>query len=154
MPGRDNFIRRECQTPHLWQLKRYFLDNQESFWDFVTTFEGDKRPRIIHLVTGQILTNEYHITHQQNSMSGCTISVKSAPSVPIKLKKGEYFMCSNDNLRATSGFEVYSAGSDKLYSIFFETDVSSPINRFSFKYPKSNLRSGSVKRIYEYFRFL
>jgi hypothetical protein len=142
IPGNDDFVQRACRWQMRWYLLRWFRKVEARVWEFVTAHYGRRRPQKIFLVTGQTLTNEYWISHQEQRSVGCEVFIGGEAGIPNIIEGHTYWGYGIGRVRASRGFEIEGRrsndGTERLHSIFFQTEYSSsPINRFGRLKPNS-----------------
>lgn len=72
IPGHDTLLHRVCPDRHWWRLLEWFSAIEGRAWEAASAaWAGPRRPDKILLVTGQTLTAEYAICHQEHEQSGC-----------------------------------------------------------------------------------
>jgi hypothetical protein len=124
-----------------WSLVRWFRQAEASVWEFVTAYYGRDRPKKIFLVTGQTLTTDYSISHQECTSVGCEVSLGGGVGIPNIIEGRTYWGYEIGKVRASLGFEISARRSEEspeqLHSIFFETETSRPMNRFRRLKPNS-----------------
>jgi hypothetical protein len=84
VPGHDELLRRHCQGRYNQQLRAWFKLVELRAWKLVKALY-DKSPSTIFLVTGQTLTSEYAISHQEEGTSGCEVIVEAKVGIPTVL---------------------------------------------------------------------
>lgn len=149
--GDDGLVQRACRRGMRWQLLRWFISVEARVWEFVTAHYGCHRPNKIFLVTGQTLTTEYWISHQEHLSMGCEVSIEGETGITNIIDGKTYWGNGLRRVRASFGFEVSSQrnndGEERLHSIFFDTESSFPINRF--RSLKSNSkRARHIEKVY------
>ena len=152
VPGDDDLVRRACRRRMRWELLRWFRSVEVLVWEFVTAHYGRRRPSKIFLVTGQTLTTEYWISHQEHQSMGCEVYIEGEVGIPDIVEGQTYWGYGLGRVRASLGFEVSAGkandGEERLYSIFFDTEASWPINRF--RALKSNSeRAHRIEKMYQ-----
>jgi hypothetical protein len=127
-----------------WPLVHWFRKVEARVWEFVTAYYGHQRPKRIFLVTGQTMTPEYWISHQEKRSTGCEVSIGGEVGIPNIVEGHTYWGYDIGRVRDFRGFEISArksntrAGTDQLHSIFFNTESSSaPMNRFGRLKPNS-----------------
>jgi len=160
IPSNEPLIHRVCPDQHWWNLLAWFSAIEGRAWEAAcAAWSGSGRPDKIFLVTGQTLTSEYSICHQEQEQSGCETIIKTSVSLPSVVDGGVYLGTRCEQVSASTGFEISSrvqVGNERssdvlLHSIFFETTESSPINRFLFERPCLLTRVTSMYRYLEYY---
>jgi hypothetical protein len=89
-----------------------------------------QRPSKIFLVTGQTLTDEFYISHQENEGSGCEIIVKPCLGIPETINARPVLGYNVEKVSASVGFEVVAKkgqAASTLYSVYLEEYKSSLI---------------------------
>jgi len=136
-----------------WFLERWFRDIEARVWGYVTAYYGNLRPKRIFLVTGQTLTTEYWISHQETASVGCEVSIRGGIGVPNVIEGHIYWGEDIGNVRASLGFEIYARRKEdrpeQLHSIFFETVSSAPTIRFR-RLKQNSPRSCEIESIHRY----
>ena len=153
IPGDHDFIQRECRRHLRWYLVRWFRKVEARVWEFVTAYYGRQRPKRVFLVTGQTLTQEYSISHQQRHSTGCEVYLGGGFGIPNIIEGHTYWGYEIGRVQASLGFEISARRSEErpqqLHSIFFETESSGgPMNRFLRLKPRSR-QSRQIERMYQ-----
>jgi hypothetical protein len=134
VPGADGLVQRTCRRTPRWDLLRWFRKVEALAWEIVTAHYGRRRTKKIFLVTGQTLTSEYWISHQERHSMGCEVSIEGGAGIPRIVEGQAYWGYGLGRVKASFGFEISARkindGVERLHSIFFETEPSCPINRF------------------------
>jgi hypothetical protein len=136
IPGQGPLLHRACVDQQEWYLLEWFATNEVRAWEAVNAMPyGTKRPEKIFLVTGQTLTSEYNISHQEHTCTGCEIAVEASAEI-LSLANAKLFMGSAcQKVSACFGFEVAARKSGAedaapCYSVYLEQYESFPMKRF------------------------
>ena len=132
LPGQDALKRRACLGTHSVELLDWFLQVETEAWGWVKSHFPQNRPKKIFLVTGQTLTNEFSISHLENSSESCEITVAADVAIPSVVEGGIFVGRDSERIVASRGFQnvVPKAPQNEdsgLYSIFLEVENSGPI---------------------------
>ena len=104
IPGRDPLLRRASIDHQDWLLVEWFSTVEALAWIAVEVRFASSRPDRIFLVTGQTLTLEYAITHQEQEYSACEASVETTAGVPSVVEANVFLGHSLHNASASVGF--------------------------------------------------
>lgn len=136
VPGQGPLTQRACLAQNWWDLLAWFSKIEARVWVAVNAYLGEDRPDSIFLITGQTLTGEYSISHQETLATSCKIHVEGHVDLQSMIKARTFYGYDLEKVKASSGFEHSVRGSShdqsRLYSIYFETIESSPMRRFTF----------------------
>ena len=135
IPSQDPLLHRACVDQQKWYLLEWFATNESCAWEVVNAMYPTNRPEKIFLVTGQTLTSEYDISHQEHTATGCEIAVEASAEI-LPLINARIFMGNAcEKASACFGFEVVARRSSEevttpCYSVFLERYESAPMKRF------------------------
>lgn len=151
IPGQDPLQHRACLNRYDWDLLQWFGDIEAAAWEAVTARCGARRPDKIFLVKGQTLSSEYWICHQERNERFCEATVETSTSLPSALEGGVLLGTGFHRVTASTGFEISppiptGAPNPPLYSVYFETEDSFPINLFKFRGPRLQKRLSVMHR--------
>src|SRR5437764_1129584 len=76
VPGHGELAYRACLGRQKSYILKWFGYVEARAWMYVNTFFRDARPKRIFLVTGQTLTDEYYIYHQETEEAHCDIELQ------------------------------------------------------------------------------
>jgi hypothetical protein len=115
---------------HAQELLVWFSAVEERAWAWVNA-TAYRRPTCIFLVTGQILTDEYAISHQQSGSLTCSVSVGANVEVPNVISSDVLLGTAFKKVEVGPGFQLRMEKSpnDVLHSIFLKVRESKPISR-------------------------
>jgi hypothetical protein len=136
VPGQRELRYRAClgrQKPHLLE---WFSSVEARAWKYVNTFFPEQRPKMIFLVTGQTLTDEYYIYHQETDESHCDVALEPRFGVPQVLNVNAILGYQFERVSASMGFNVVmppSQTNPMLYSVYFELFESKPMTHLRFE---------------------
>jgi hypothetical protein len=145
---------RTCRRNIKWLLAYWFIRVEARVWEFVTAHYGRLRPKRIFLVTGQTMTSEYSISHQEQRSVDCEVYIEGEAGIPSLIEGRAYWGYEIGRVSASRGFEISARrslrdGTEQLHSIFFNTELpSAPLNRFKKLIPNSS-RLRKVQRMYK-----
>ena len=146
MPGPDPLLHRACIDEQEWYLLEWFSTVVDNAWEAINAAYSTCRPEKIFLVTGQTLTSEYSISHQEQNSIGCEINVNVESGIPSLVDAHAFLSNGCTTATASFGFEVMKRKLDgetsvPCYSIYFETYESFPSKRFQNPNLSSRLRT-------------
>ena len=133
VPGQDDLLRRHCQGMYKQQLRIWFKQVEFRAWKLVKALY-DTAPSTIFLVTGQTLTTEYAICHQEEAGRSCEVVIEGNVDVPSILGTKCLVGYSFDRATVSTGFDVVQkkeAEDCDWYSVFLEVVYSRPMRRLA-----------------------
>jgi hypothetical protein len=138
IPSQRPLLHRACLDREEWYLLEWFSVNEIRAWEAVNTAYRTNRPEKIFLVTGQTLTSEYAISHQEHSSNGCEILVEGGAEISSLVDARLFMGYDYQRVYASCGFEIMARNSsanddEPRYSVYIEKYESFPIKRFSGK---------------------
>ena len=109
------------------ELETWFAAVEAKAWAYVNA-SSNTRPSNIFLVTGQILTTEYAISHQDRGSSTCEVYIDANAEVPSLVKSHVLTGYGFQKVSASVGFQVAMKKLDDndFHSIFLKVFKSSP----------------------------
>jgi len=134
IPGEGPILHKDCTGTRRWELLDWFASVEARFWQLVKTRFKKRQPKSIFLVTGQTLTSNYKITHQQTTSTGCELRIEYDPGHPVAFKS--HVLSHNLHLgygyRSVSGlqgFEITKTDYDikAMSSVFLEVVESQTV---------------------------
>lgn len=151
IPGQGPLLHRACIDQHEWYLLEWFATNEARAWEVVNATYPTNRPEKIFLVTGQTLTSEYAISHQERVHEGCQVSVEAVAEIPSVTNTKVFLGHGYQKVSASFGFEVVERKSEQsppCYSVYLEQHESSPMKRF-----QKRTLSSRLEKMYKYRSF-
>jgi len=126
VPSQEPLKQRVCLGPRAQELEAWFGAVEAKAWAYVNA-ANQVRPEKIFLVTSQILTSEYFITHHSSGSSTCNIEVAVNSEMPplgqAKVLTG--YEC--ESVKPSAGFQlVKKKCGNEMHSIFFKVYESRP----------------------------
>ena len=137
IPGEKPLTRQTCLDQQKEKLITWFSAVEVLAWEWVNATYPKARPDTIFLVTGQTLTDEYDITHQEKAHSRCEVLLERDPN--IESPEIEVLGYKFHTATGFFGFETRrrksptDTGKSRLYSVFLEIHESKPIKRIRFE---------------------
>jgi hypothetical protein len=134
IPGQGALSYRACVEHEKARLICWFAQVEIRAWEWVNALyrDSDSRPNKIFLVTGQTLTPEFDIAHQEDHAMDCEILVEPKVGVPKIIEAHAILGYQFRKVSASLGFRSSGpASSDQpvLYSVFIETFDSKVLKR-------------------------
>lgn len=116
-------------------LQVWFKHVEFRAWKWVKALY-DSPPSSIFLVTGQILTPEYAISHQEEGSSACEVVVEAKVGIPQMVDINLSVGYALGKVTVSSGFDVIKKKEgdkedEELYSIFLDIVPSRPMRRLA-----------------------
>jgi hypothetical protein len=137
IPGQGPLTYRTCREEQKRNLIAWFTAVEILAWEWIYATFPDERPDKIFLVTGQTLTDEFDITHQEKAHSKCEVILETTHDISLDAQEMEGLGYKFDRASAFFGFEVSRRAdpkdkTSKLHSVFLELHDSKPIKRIRF----------------------
>jgi hypothetical protein len=130
VPGQNPLLHRCCLDEQYFELIDWFSAVETQAWAAVNAYFGHQRPKEIFLVTGQILTSEYHIAHAQGSLSECEVNIEGVSGSTFIAHENTLMGNRFKSAEAIGGFEnkaPVSASAHAAYSVLLQLFRSYPI---------------------------
>jgi hypothetical protein len=118
-------------------------------WRKVDTYFPSSRPQNIFIVTGQLLTNEFCISHKEYGSDPCEVKIKTQTKLPDSVDPDVILSYGLKDVVGSIGFEQVfrkEINDSNEYSIVLEVFNSPRIQQFR---PKGALR----ERVEHYYRY-
>ena len=128
IPGQGELVHRACVEEQKAYLRTWFAVVEARAWKWANTF-GNARPNRIFLITGQTLTNEWAIAHQQNESTDCEILLEPSSGIPQLFEINGHLGYRYSSASASIGFNEYRPSSTtltSLHSVYLEIIESFP----------------------------
>ena len=133
IPAQGPLSSRACMEREKARLILWFAKVEVRAWEWVNAVFRDPRPDKIFLVTGQTLTPEFTIAHQQERASVCEILLEPQVGIPDIVEAKGVLGYQFQNVSASLGFKFSPPSVIEndaiLYSIFIEIFSSKVIRR-------------------------
>lgn len=137
IPGQGPLSSRACMEREKARLIVWFATVEVRAWEWVNAVFRNPRPDKIFLITGQTLTSEFAIAHQQERASECEILLEPRVGIPKIVEAKGILGYQFQNVSASLGFKfsppAATEGSPILYSVFIEIFGSKVIRRIHFE---------------------
>ena len=149
VPGQNPLLYRCCLDEQYYELIDWFSAIETNAWAAINAYFGHQRPKEIFLVTGQILTSEYHITHTQDAISECEVHIEGNSGSTLITQENTLLGNRIKAVSANGGFEnraPVSASAHAAYSVFLQLYRSHPI------LPIRKTLTPRLEEIYKYVR--
>src|SRR5437773_10102892 len=134
VPGQDDLLRRHCQGMYKQELRTWFKLVEFRVWKWVKALYHTP-PSSIFLVTGQILTPEYAISHLEEGTRTCEVVVEAKVGVPSIIDTKCLVGYAFERESISAGFDIVNKKKDDedgvLYSVFLEVVRSQPMRRLA-----------------------
>ena len=136
VPSQDTLEHRVAKEERHFDLLDWFQAVQLDVWKRVDSYFPESKPEGLFLVTGQLLTSEFCISHKEYGASTCEVILNLVRDPPPILSPQEILSYGCDRVVGLTGFEQVlkkEEGDTRKYSIFLETFYSPRIHQFEFK---------------------
>lgn len=136
IPGNGPLSYRACLEDEKAKLICWFANIEVRAWEWVNAVFNNPRPGKIFLVTGQTLTPEYNIAHQDEQASDCEILLEPSIGIGEVVKGSAMLGYQLHRVSASLGFRSFSSqtiGQTILHSVFIEIFESKVIRRLRFE---------------------
>ena len=150
VPGQGPLRHRAATGERFFNLLDWFLAVEAFAWKKVRAYFLGQTPSKIFIVTGQILTKEYFISHKRYGMTACEVELEGYGDLPTWINTAEIKEIVGQGVRRVvplSGFEQVRRSSPtdtREYSIILEVRESAPTQWFR---PSSKTRILSLYRL-------
>jgi hypothetical protein len=127
VPGDEPLQRRICLGAREQELEIWFAQVEAWAWAYVNAC-CDTRPDEIFLVTGQTLTNQYSICHQEQQSLNCEVHIEGDLNVPDVVNTNLLTGFGLTRVSASTGFQTMMdrSGEGRSHSIFLNVSKSKP----------------------------
>ena len=106
IPGQGPLSARACIERQRARLLVWFATVEVRAWEWVNAVYHDSRPDNIFLVTGQTLTPEFAIAHQQERAVDCEVLLAPQVGIPEIVEAKGVLGYQFQNVSASLGFKV------------------------------------------------
>lgn len=123
IPGQDSLLHRACLERQRAYLLEWFGKIEGRAWMYANKIFSRTKPKCLFLVTGQTLTNEYYICHEENESSKCEVVLTSKAGVIGALDASANLGYQFERASFSFGYtycKPASEGESILYSVYFE----------------------------------
>lgn len=136
IPGQGPLKHRAAIGERFFNLLDWFVAVEAFAWKKVRAYFLGQIPSKIFIVTGQILTKEYFISHKHYGMTACEVELESDSDLPTAIDTAEIKGIEGQGVKTVvpvSGFEQVRRSSPtdiREYSIILKVRESAPTQWF------------------------
>ena len=134
VPSQDQLMQRSVKVEKRFELLDWFLASEFQAWKMVDIYYPSISPNTLFLVVGQVLTNEFHISHKTHGSVPCEIRISSDIEISDEPNITTLQSLGIQRVNPCFGFEKcrrrIQGNSGEFYSIVLDWYPSTRVQRF------------------------